>query len=394
MKIKVILIIFLLVLPLISSVEVQVNEVYEKGETLLVKVSGNFVDPILKENVIFYEEHVRVPMNFEVLKIDEEFYIYAMLPEIEKNYSIKIEEVEYYKGSQIIDDEIVMDFYVGNSTADFSVDKGAVITNEDFYLEVQNLLDKKIIVSSKFNEDEKFYELKSGEIKKLNFEIDEEELITLELSSENQKYEIPVYVYSNGSRDDSLNGRWGFEGSELVVNISTESEQTRMIYLYNNWGDLEDVELSVSDSLKDYLNLSVYEIDELEEGDNIKIELYFAASDIERSLEGQIKVKANESYDYMAVFLSYIKNYIPSEEELEDVVKKSETCDEMKGNKCDSEKETCDGTIDYAKDGVCCLGECVKKKVSSTGKYLGWGMVIVIVLALLWFFKFKYRGAY
>ena len=41
------------------------SENFSQGETLIAKVSGNFVEKPTNENVVFYREHVRIPMVYE-----------------------------------------------------------------------------------------------------------------------------------------------------------------------------------------------------------------------------------------------------------------------------------------------------------------------------------------
>lgn len=80
MKRTILLFIFLLlILPIISAVEFDMKTELSRGETLMAKVSGNFVEPVLKENIFFYRGHVRIPMEYGIAKIDEEYYIYALL---------------------------------------------------------------------------------------------------------------------------------------------------------------------------------------------------------------------------------------------------------------------------------------------------------------------------
>ena len=63
----------LLTLQIVSAVEFDVNTNFDQGETLIAKVSGNFVDNINKENVFFYRRHMPTSVaEYDVLKIQEE----------------------------------------------------------------------------------------------------------------------------------------------------------------------------------------------------------------------------------------------------------------------------------------------------------------------------------
>ncbi len=412
MKKSIIILFILIFLPIISAVEFDIKTEFSQGETLMAKVSGNFLDPILKENIFFYRGHVRISINPKVAKIDDEFYIYApLLGKNPDNYSISIENVKYMKGSQVSEENIVQNFSITSDTADFSITPGFIITKEDFIIEAQNLQDYQITIQIKTDAqssggffdslfedttEENSVTLKSGEIKKISFEVEDITLPTfkkIELSTEDLKYEIPVYVYLNETVSGKKKKDFELEPSELHISMATNSNTTRIIYLFNT-GDktLKNISLSVSDSLKPYLSFSISEIKELEENSSIKIELYLSSDNEEKTIEGQITAKQEDVlYTYSAVFLNFIKDYIPLDGE-EETITITKTCEEMNGAIC-KENEECDKEPKYAKDGKCCLGTCEEIKESSSGKIIGWSIVIAVVVFLIWFFKAKYRGA-
>ncbi len=317
---KIILIFVLLLLPLIMSIEVDMKTEFSQGETLMAKISGNFLENIEKENVLFYREHVRVPMLYDLAKINGEYYVYAQLGDKEpNNYSLRIEDIQYMQGTIVKDEEIVTDFIITNETADFSINPGFIISDEPFEISVQNLRDFKIEIDIEENKTETnggglfeslfggvdgtdySIELSSGEIENLQFDLGEETSFSiLELSTENITYEIPVYIF-------------------VVEKLETTEE--------------EETEETTEEE----------ETEETTEEEEIKI----ASTKI---------------------------------------------CSEMGGVVC-AKKEKCNGTTEYAKDAVCCIGNCEVIKKSNTGKILGWTMVIIILVFVIWFFKTKYKGA-
>tara|TARA_Y100000034_G_scaffold136902_1_gene216844 strand:- start:696 stop:1907 length:1212 start_codon:yes stop_codon:yes gene_type:complete len=382
------LIILLLVFPTISSIEFDIKSEFKQGETLIAKVSGNFIKPILKENIFFYRGHVRVPVEYGVAKINNEFHIYALLPETQNNYSISIEDVEYIERREVSDKDIIRNFSINNDTADFSINPGFIISENDSRITVQNLQNEKINIKSNINED--VTTLISGEIKKINFKLkDIEQTKIIELSTDNIIYEIPIYNLLNKTIDKNRNFK--FDSSELDIQMSLDSEKTKIIYL-SNMGKvtLEDISLSVSNSLEQYVSLSIKEIDELKEDSSIKIELIISSDNEKKQINGQITAKEsggnNTIYSYLAINLDFLKDYVPIDEEIQTT---SQTCLEIKGKICDSE---CIGETKYAKDGICCLGECKIVEESSTGKIIGWIIVFLIIGFLYWFFKNKYGG--
>ncbi len=385
-------ILFLFVMPVISAVEFDMKTNFSQGETLMAKVSGYFLEPILKENLFFYRGHVRMPMEYDVTKINEEFYIYALLPEKNpNNYSIAIKNIRYMKGSKISEEELTKNFSINENTADFSINPGFVSTKTNYFIEVQNLQENKITIQTN-NES---VNLKSGEIKKINFEIGDIEQPTLklvELSTANLKYEIPVYIFIEEISEKKGRG-FKLEPSELNISTSTNYNITRMIYLYNAGKEtLRNISLSVSDSLKSHITLSIEQVEELEENSSIKIELYIF-SDEEEKVQGNIKAKTEDEtlLSYSTIFLNFLKDYTPIDEEDEILITK--TCSELNGAICNSSEECSISTVETLDELKCCLGTCKKIEESQAGRIIGWGIVIVVAGFLIWFFMKKYKGA-
>ncbi|MBN2893341.1 MAG: hypothetical protein JXL97_15825, partial [Bacteroidales bacterium] len=68
-------------------------------------------------------------------------------------------------------------------------------------------------------------------------------------------------------------------------------------------------------------------------------------------------------------------------------------CESLGGKVCVVNEETCEGQIKTSKNIKCCIGECVPVKKSSTGKTIGWILIISIALFVTWFLKKKYMKA-
>lgn len=309
-------------LSFISAGQIDLNSEYAQEETLIAKVSGNFVDAITEENVLFYRQSVKVPVQFDIAKINEDYFIYALLKNKEpSNYSLRIENVRYFLGAEIIDEDIVGNFTILDETADFSINPGIIITEKDFILEVQNLQASSIEIESNETYSEPI-SLISGEIKDLTFDLgDETSFRFLELKSQNTIYKIPVFAFveSSGQTENQIQEQ-NETSSEVNVENETSSE--------TNNGTSEDS------------NKTFFE---------------------------QIKEKIIKSAT-------------------------TKTCAELNGTIC-TENQVCSGDSKYAKDAVCCTDVCEEKKKSNTGRIIGWSLIIVIILFLVWFFKKKYRKA-
>jgi len=416
-KSAIFILIFLSFLPLMSAIDFEMKTDFNKGETLLAIVSGNFLEPVLDENIFFYRGHTRVPMEYGIEKINDDYYIYALLDKNPGNYSVAIKNVPYMKGSQTTEEDIIQNFSISDTIADFSVNPGIIVSNGNFFIEVQNLQESKITIQVKIkdsfsttpkessNESEEdgglfgffgngnvvldyedSFTLISGETKEIFFEakdITESEFKIIELSTSNLQYELPIYIYTEG---ETVEGQKGikFDPSELNVSFPTNSNSTRYIYLINTGEeDLKNISISMSDSLKPYVNLSITNLEELEKNSTKKIEVYFLSEE-ETQLQGSIKAQVEGEYfiAYSAIFLNFIKDYIPPEI--------TQTCEELNGTICNQNEECSRETI-KAKDGVCCLGSCEPIEKNNLGIIIGIGIIIIVAGILAWFFLKKYR---
>ncbi len=392
---KLVVILIILLIPLISSIDFEMKSEFDQGETLLAKVSGNFLDQITTDNIFFYKDHVRTPFVYDVGKIDEDFYIYAMLTGKEQgNYSVKIKDVRYMSGIEIMDEDIVKNFTITENISDFSLNPGFVITQDDFFLEVQNLQEQKITIQ--IEKPEIFtsvdsLELKSGETKKIGFELNTEDRVfeEIKLSSENTDYSAMILINFPDVTEEEEKFEFKFEPDIVEVSMATDSDAKRIIYLVNTGNvDADNISISVSPLLEPYVEISPETID-LDENSNEKIEINII-SDLEPVIiEGTVTATAGNFSESVILILNFIEDYIPAEPEGDGDEEIVTTCVQLEGVIC-GDGEECTGETTPTKDGICCIASCEEIKKSSTGKIIGWTVVVVVILFLFWFFK-KYK---
>ena len=413
------IIILAILVPSVLAIEITTKDEIKIGETFQAKFSGNFIDPILRENIAFYRvtdgKHTSIPAQFDVIKINEEYYIWAILPEAKDNYTIEIKDVRYQVGTSESTEDIITFFRVTEDLASFQINPGVVYSNDNFEISVQNMLDKKIdiniITSTVTGDTNKFWffepvveevddsaiSLKSGENKNIKFRVDAIKLPSqkdIEITSEGTAYTIPVYIFRNVSKNISLpidpEKRYGFSTTMLNVVMATSTNKTRIVHI-KNYGenDITNISLAFSGILKKYLTLSENNISELKAGESKKLELYFESSIEEKYIEGQLTANIEgENYIYLPIFFNITKGHIPINGEVDPTIT-DPSC-----YKCGT-NEVCDTVIDSL---GCCLGLCEQKtnggqdNPSSWGKIIGWIIIVVVIIFLLWFFKFKYKG--
>jgi len=413
------LLIFLLilVLPITSAiVEFDSKSNFSQGETFLTKISGNFFKPITANDIEFFRNNVRVSIIPIVQEIENEFYVYAQLSGKEpNNYSLRIEEAQYYEGNQIIEEDLQHNFTIITNSSDFSIEPAVVFTEEDFSISFTNLgsqitinygiLNESVVISSGgffdslFNqpsqtEDLNFITLKTGETKEISFNITDFKSFTLQkiqFNTDNTNYQIPVYINTEIEESNltSTGKKIRFDPNELEIPMPLDSKTTRIVNLFNLADeDLEDLELSFSDSLIPYLSISMEDILLISENSSERIELVFNSPSEEAIIEGQVRAKTSDDFfSTISITLNFLENFQPSESEDSTI----QTCQEIGGTICTLEQE-CSGSTEVARNGICCLETCNEIEKGSSGKIIGWLLVIVILIALIWFYLSKYRG--
>lgn len=422
MKKSILLLVFL-ILPIVSAINLDMKNEFNQGEVFFTKFSGNFLDKVSQDNIFFYRGHTKIPIDFELMNVGNDYYVYASLKDkAPNNYSISIENVRYYSQGEITDELTSKNFTIIETFADFSINKGFVITTKDFEIELQNLQDTELIININSeltikNESEKGFldfllgnlflaltgkitfnldELNSvtlspNEIKKINFklgDIPEPILKTISLSTTNTNYEFLVYIPSSVEPEKDYSPSLNFKSSELKISLYSNLTTEKRIIL-ENIGDeiLENITLEISNDLEPYVNISKTNIYNLAPNSSAEIFLLFISAEIEQIIEGELTATIpNETEDLSITFEMLVEDSVSEDE----IPATSKNCNELNGTIFE-ELQKCLGEVRFAKDGNCCLGELEIPKKSNTGLIVGWAIIIAILIALVWFFKFKYK---
>ena len=410
-KILLLAIFFILLLsPLLSAIQFEMKENFSREEVLMAKLSGEFVQPPLRENIIFYRGHVRVAMDAYVNKIDDDYYIYAPLSGKEPtNYSIVLEDISYMKGSQKITEDLTKNFTITEEYADFILTPGAIVSKGDFEITVENLRDESIVITMNittlsgefggisYEEDvEHEFTIKPG-TQAIKFELEYLTAPTSKLisfSSENLSYTIPISLYLDEQSEQSKTFAFDIQPSELEIIMPTFSNLTRVVYIYNTGtGTLTDIELKISDSLKPYVTVSEDRFGQILPNSNANLNMSIVSGE-EKSIGGKIEViTANGLYSEMRVSIKFEQGYEPTPEESGTQLTTDENCESsaIAGKIC-LDNERCDGEEIFAENGLCCVGTCRAKPSGAMWKFFGWLILIVLIIGGIWFYLKRYKG--
>ena len=110
----IILLLIFLITPSILALEIKLSgDSYQPGETLQAEITGNFVSLKL-ENVLVYKEGIprSNPVISDLTYQDGIYYFYALLPKQEGNFSLRIEDSQYFEQENLKSDTIIKNFII------------------------------------------------------------------------------------------------------------------------------------------------------------------------------------------------------------------------------------------------------------------------------------------
>src|SRR3989338_2773198 len=421
LKLFLLLAIFFVSLSLISAAEINFiraenSSGFSQGEALIAKLSGNFIDKPTSNNVFFYRGHVRIPMVYEISEMNDDFYIYAMtVGKTSGNYSLSIENVRHMQGTQEVEEKIVKNFTINQNLSDFSIEPGFVINDTGFSIEVQNLQNNQVTINIDTSDNllvQDSVNVNSGELKSISFQLKDQKnpfSEQIKLTSEKTSYAIPIFITSNltsgeeinnsgttngetgnGETDNgtpSLEESFKFEPGIVRVSMATGSKSKRIIYIMNTGEtEIKDMVFFVPLTLSPYVTITSSK--NIKVNSSEKVEITIESDTEEKLVEGEISAESENFTSDFKLILNFTKDYTPPEDEQGEEVVIVTTCVQLKGTVC-TENYKCSGETADTKDGVCCIqpATCQEVKKSSTGKIIGWLLVVFVVLLLFWFFK-------
>lgn len=387
---KVFLILFLF-LPLVSAANINLKENFQPGETLLASIEGNFLSPITQDNIYFYSDREYLPITFDISQVGEKYYLYALLPAKERNYTLIIKDAHFFEsGSEQVRD-IEKNFSVSGNITDFSIYPGFIITRGNFSVTIESKISQLDLSAIILNQS-KIIHIPIGESKKIEFSIKVSNFTFTNLSvfAADTKYNIPIAILSGNiqySGNKTINiseaSKFSFSRSEYNLTVNKNEKQVFSIYLKNLGDtDINNIKLELSTSLKNIASLSKTEIN-LNTSEQQEISLTVQSDSAELVL-GKIHAEANNLSTSSDIIINSIEeeNPNPTTPPAED----KKPCIYYAGLICSS-NQNCNGQlIDASDSSSCCIGACEKKK-SYTGMIAGILLLILVAAGLFLLYK-------
>ena len=126
------------------------NKTFSQGETMIIQINGNILSPIMKSQVEFRRGHVITPFDYDIQKIGNTYYIWAITPFIQNNYTLNLKDVSTTVNgfNKIIN--YSANFIISNKSAEYSVRPGVIYTSNNFEIDLRLNTDLERTVSINF----------------------------------------------------------------------------------------------------------------------------------------------------------------------------------------------------------------------------------------------------
>lgn len=380
------------IIPISSAVEATLKENYAPGETLIISIAGNFLDPLNADSIAFYSGRIPIPMSYTISKIEDRYYLYALLQSQVRNYTLKIKNAHFMENGLENKLDLEYNFSVSGNITDFSVDPGFVIAREEFSISLQSK-SKTIVVTLKSTNSTKSITLSAGQTKEVSFFASDftSPISSIEISSPQTTYLVPVKLSSTIFQNNHTKNQTAVNKTILslefipsIINITSIKGNATSINLFiKNTGNTNLTNITISSSDKVLISPSKIELIQPDDSITLNLTILPLSSSLfamlratSENITSQIPLYVSITYNSSAVILP------PSPPPLD-------SCNLLGGKIC-APGENCNGNLISSQEGSCCKGTCVtpKQPTSNTSKYIAI-MIIAAIVGIIGFFVYK-----
>jgi len=385
-------VVFLLLLGLmicsVSAVNSDFNDSYQPRETAIGKISGNILEPILKENIELKRKNVLVPIDYDVKKIGDDWIVWFIAPENQNNYTLLIKDISTTINGVNKKIDYEKNFSVGGQIVDYNINPGALFTQDDFSIDVNLFLDNNVDVTTNFPSERNIL-LKPGS-NKIDFSIESvqgNKRADIGIG----KYVIPAYIIgkeinggNNGEVIEPRLPKIRFRPRIIQTTILADQVGSYPFYIINSGDEQEQVDFEYD---KNYFDIGPENnsfILRANENREFNITL---KKKLDKNFNGTISAKiGNQSIDMPIEILIAQNLNETGTPYLESNLSESTFyyCSELNGKLC-ATGESCSVDSLDSLDGACCVGIC-SVEAGSSWSWIGWliGAVILIILVVIW----------
>ncbi len=390
------ILVLVLSLSFISSFDIPISKSsYAPMETMQVEIPNAFIDTLKLSNVLIYSKNAAhsSPVQSNLIKYDNKYHFYAVLPKEPGEYSLRIENTKYWEGSTQSEAPIITNFTIVQTNSSYlSISPGYVYTSNSFSINIQAFnQDQTVDVELPEINFKESFNMGYGDTKVVYFNVNNvKEQINSNIKIND--YSIPVVILSSpvipvqntstpvDQGDQSLKDLIAYDIDTINGTILPNLDYYYRIVIVNKDKNVPNIKVTTSTP---EITVSPSFIESLYKEQIINITIHTKAP-----IDGYVRLETN-----------YSAMTFPIKLELTDVqqqagtntpsVNEEKTCIRLGGITCVT-NEKCSGSRTSSVDsptGNCCIGNC--SIPNSSTSYWIWGILILAVLGFAGWFLYQ-----
>ncbi len=376
----------LIILPTISCLDVKLSkDSYQPRETLQAEINGNFIS-LKSENILIYKDNKvhSEPVLSGFTNQNHVYYFYALLPNEEGNYSLRIENSEYILSGEIKKDRIIKNFsIIKTNQSSLSINPGFIFTNKDFSIKIKALNENQNIPIS-FENYSSNISIREESEEEIKFSI--AGIPTKNSAVKLGNYIIPVFIVNNITENNTgLISQLYFSAES--INAIVFANKTYMFNFYiENTGQTNLTNISLTTDLNAAPSPNRFELINTQEKKQVNFTIFIPSD--KKNITGKITASFGNKSEYLPISLEVTEN--KSKALIPMNTSGSLSCTKI-GKICLSDEE-CNGQLTPSLEGACCIGTCKKKPSSSNNWIYGTAaLILVIIIIVIVLIKYKQR---
>jgi len=364
----------IIAIPFVSSISTTMLPTYQPGETMIIEIQGNILEPIDRTDVVFKRAHVAIAVDYDVKRISNKYYLYAQLPTSKNNYTLYLNDISTTINGQAQTLDYNQTFQVEGNLTEYSINPGFIIANQDFSLTLNSNLDQETTININFPV-ERAVNLQPG-TNTIQFSISsiQEGFYLASIG----KYIVPIQITNQQTTSSKT----------LIVSpkIIREVLETGNIKSYDititNSGNEKIIDLYfIYDQEIFSLNKEIISTIEPNKSESLVVTLKKVDNPI---IESIIIASGSEELGNVSFNLTFTNN----QSEITDSSNPQYYCSELSGRFC-AAAETCSTQIIQALDGQCCTGICTVEQDSTYSWVLYTLSALVIVVVFIMYMRYR-----
>lgn len=362
------------------------KENYQPEETIIGSIEDSVVSQIYLNQIEFLRGHIRIPVEYDIVRLDDKYYFWILAPRTEGNYTVLVKDIIVNNEGENKKVSYISNIHVAGESINYNVKPGAVIALKDFELEINMNKKSGEEISTSLESYERIY-LRPG---KNILAVKIADIVNGKSILQIGQYKIPVYSAAGLKKTSMGEVKQGisFYPGEILEEVNLTDKKVYNISIKNLKNEtIYDISFNYSKELFDIKPISINRL-----APNASVNLSLSVKNkIQSNINERIIAKSgNETASFLLLILIARNNLSLNNSSRIEQIEESEKyyCPQLSGVVC-NEESSCNGDEVESLDGLCCIGICENKE-NADKRWIGYALAFFVAIVLVLVF-IKYR---